>query len=112
TTDWNEARSVLAGHTFTGLIWLGLLIGLAPTLLWWMLPLLIGLIGSIPFAVCTGRVSWGQAARRRGWFLIPEETNPPTELRDLARLLPPARVEPSQLDAGNDEGLVRVLLDP
>jgi len=112
TTDWSEARSVLAGHTCTGLIWLGLLIWLAPTLMWWMAPLLIGLIGSIPFAVCSGRIGWGQAAFRRGWFLIPEETNPPSELRDLKRLIAHEHPAIPQVGAGADEGFVCVLLDP
>jgi membrane glycosyltransferase len=113
TTDWREAGVVMLAHTLTGLVWLAALLAFAPALVWWMLPLLIGLIGAMPFAVLSGRVSIGQAARRRGWFAIPEELNPPPELLDLSLATKSVRPEtPPLASVGRDEGLVRVVLDP
>ncbi len=112
-TEWREARAMLFGHTVTGVIWLGVLLAFAPSLVWWMLPLLVGLAGAIPFAVWTGRVSLGRAARARGWFATPEELAPPVELVALAAAEsnPPDNLPP-KVDHGRDEGLIRVVLDP
>lgn len=57
----------------------------APGLLIWLTPVLAGLVLSAPLAYLTGMSKLGLAARRRGWFLIPEEVAPPPELRPLDR---------------------------
>lgn len=114
STSWAEAGSFLLGHTMVGLGWLLILVTLAPSLLWWMSPILVGLVGAIPLAVFTGRNSVGKAARNRGWFSIPEELSPPQELIDLAafeksglhEIIPPLSC------TNDDEGLIRVVLDP
>ncbi|MCP4251169.1 MAG: hypothetical protein GY778_29375 [bacterium] len=62
---------------------------LAPDYLWWLLPVLAGLILSIPFVWTTARPDLGLAARRWGLFLTPEETAPPDELLHLT-------IEPQQ----------------
>jgi membrane glycosyltransferase len=56
----------------------------APDLLPWLSPVLAGLILAVPIAVLSSRVGLGLAARRHGWFLIPEEIAPPKELGWLA----------------------------
>jgi membrane glycosyltransferase len=41
---------------------------------------LLGLVLAIPLALLSGRADVGLAAARRGWFLVPEEIDPPREL--------------------------------
>jgi membrane glycosyltransferase len=49
---------------------------LAPSYLPWILPVVTGLILSIPIAVLTSRRDVGMAARRIGVFVTPEEMQP------------------------------------
>jgi membrane glycosyltransferase len=65
----------LLGASWALLTWL-----LTPTLLPWLAPVLLGLVLAIPLAMLSGRVDLGVAAGRRGWFLVPEEIEPPREL--------------------------------
>lgn len=53
---------------------------LAPDYIWWLLPVVIGLVLSVPFVWVTARPDVGLAARRYGLFVIPEERAPPPEL--------------------------------
>ena len=65
----------LIGGSWALLTWL-----LTPVLLPWLLPVLLGLVLAIPLAQLSGRSDLGLAAARRGWFLVPEEIEPPREL--------------------------------
>lgn len=69
----------------------------SPGLLVWLSPVVLGMILAVPIALLSGRRSIGLAARRHGWFLIPEETDPPQELRDL--MLPDERGDPDDCRA-------------
>jgi membrane glycosyltransferase len=83
-------------HTLFGLAlgvssWL-----VAPTLLLWMLPVVLGMVLAIPLAVLTGSPAIGRAFARAGLLLIPEERRPPEVLararacaRELAHSLRP-----------------------
>jgi membrane glycosyltransferase len=63
-----------------GLAWGAAIILMAPRYIWWMMPILAGLILSAPLTMLTSRASVGRWMRRRGLLLTPEETNPPAEL--------------------------------
>jgi membrane glycosyltransferase len=73
---------------------------------WWLAPILVALVLSVPLAIVVSRVRWGARARRWGLFVTPEETDPPDELRDLNALL--AAPWP---DAGSD-GFARAVVAP
>jgi membrane glycosyltransferase len=45
---------------------------------------LLGLVLAVPLALLSGRPGLGLAAARRGWFLVPEEIQPPPELAWMA----------------------------
>jgi membrane glycosyltransferase len=75
----------LIGASWTLLTWL-----LTPTLLPWLAPVLLGLVLAIPLAMLSGRVDLGLAAGRRGWFLVPEEIEPPRELAWMGNRIPAA----------------------
>ncbi|ADJ29386.1 glucans biosynthesis glucosyltransferase MdoH [Nitrosococcus watsonii] len=51
-----------------------------PVFFWWLTPVLIGLVLSIPLSMYSSSIYLGQRAREKGLFLIPEETWPPQVL--------------------------------
>src|SRR5262245_15032742 len=75
-----EALIRMKWHITIGLVWGAIILAFAPKFIWWMAPVLIGLLVSAPLTMWTSRATLGQKARERGYFLIPEETNPPAEL--------------------------------
>jgi membrane glycosyltransferase len=85
----------------------------APILIPWLVPVLTGLTLAVPFARLTASRRLGEVARAHGWFLIPEESNPP---RELARLNEPDAPEHSpffeQPDYADHLGLLHAVLDP
>jgi len=49
-----------------------------------MLPVLLGMLVSVPITVLSSRSDLGRALRRHGWLLTPEETAAPPELAALS----------------------------
>ncbi len=82
-----EALSSLGVLFAAGLAWGGLILVAAPDYVWWVMPVLAGLVLAVPAAVLSSRSGAGAWARDRGLFLIPEETSPPEVLTDAARAL-------------------------
>lgn len=82
--DWADAFVNYGGITAMGVVWALVAYQLAPDLLTWMSPVLIGLFLAIPIAVLTSQPTVGAMAKRFGWFLTPEETNPPAVVVDYA----------------------------
>ncbi|MBQ5515955.1 MAG: glucans biosynthesis glucosyltransferase MdoH [Acetobacter sp.] len=58
----------------------------SPALFFWMTPILLGLMFSIPLVALTSSRIIGQQFRRSGLLLIPEETKPPVVLDILKRI--------------------------
>ncbi|HEY6453159.1 MAG TPA: glucans biosynthesis glucosyltransferase MdoH [Steroidobacteraceae bacterium] len=81
--SWREALLRHKWHLALGLVWGGAILALAPKFIWWMMPVLAGMLIAVPFTVLTSRSSLGRALRARGWLLTPEETAPPPELATL-----------------------------
>lgn len=73
-------RPLLASHgvqTALGLLVLGLLLWLSSSLLYWMLPTVIGLILAIPLSALSGSKTAGRWLATWGLLGIPEEATPP-----------------------------------
>jgi membrane glycosyltransferase len=85
--SWREALVRHKWHLLLGLAWGVAILALAPKFIWWMLPVLVGMLISVPFTVLTSRVSLGHALRERGLLLTPEETSPPPELAAVTAAL-------------------------
>ncbi|MBI3784026.1 MAG: glucans biosynthesis glucosyltransferase MdoH [Deltaproteobacteria bacterium] len=100
------ADTVVASAWAVGLYWLN------PTYFWWVTPIIVALILSIPTSVYSSRVSLGERARRRGLFLIPEETTRPRELLDLDRHQEEAERQAARLHPAERDGFVRAVVDP
>src|SRR5205807_927707 len=70
-------------HVLFGLVWGAAILSMAPRYIWWLMPILSGLVLSVPLTMLTSRASVGRWMRRRGLLLTPEETNTPDELLAL-----------------------------
>ncbi|MCK9515043.1 MAG: glucans biosynthesis glucosyltransferase MdoH [Ottowia sp.] len=84
-TSWRMALRHHALGTLLGTAWAAGVYWVNPGYLWWLAPIVGSLIVSIPISVYSSRTTLGRAARRKELLLIPEETNPPPELRATAR---------------------------
>ena len=82
-TSWREATRRHGLHTLLGLAWSIAVYWLAPSYIWWLLPVTGALALSIPISVYSSRVSLGRALRRARLFVIPDEADPPRELRTV-----------------------------
>ncbi len=78
-----------------GIAWGAIILTFAPEYIYWMLPVLAGLILSVPLTMITSRSSLGLKLRERGYLLTPEETHPPVELAELRAL----QLQPSLADS-------------
>lgn len=101
-TGWDEALRQHGGHTLLGLAWGGGVFWLNPVFLWWLLPIVGALVLSIPLSVFSSRVALGRRLRRWRWFLIPEETRPPPELRATQAYLQATGAAPDFAQAAAD----------
>ena len=82
-TGFTEAALAHGGHTLIGIV-AGVLSYLyVPAFFWWFIPVLLGLGLAIPVSMLSSSMALGRQARQLGLFLTPEETEPPTVLRDL-----------------------------
>ncbi|WP_108126316.1 glucans biosynthesis glucosyltransferase MdoH [Saccharospirillum mangrovi] len=73
-------RPLIARHgvqTILGMLVLGLLLWQSSSLLYWMLPTVIGLILAVPLCALTGSKTAGQWLAKWGLLGIPEEAAPP-----------------------------------
>jgi len=105
--DWREPILTFAGVTLLGMGWTALAWWYSPLFCMWMSPVLLGLMLSIPYAIATSGPLLGR------FFAVPEETDPPPLLRDLAANLARARENPPLLpELAPYGGLMEVLLDP
>lgn len=80
---WSEAVRSLGGVTLFGLVVCGALAWIAPALLAWSLPLTLGSLLSVPFAVVTAAPGTGRAMVRVGLCATREEIAPPWEIARL-----------------------------
>jgi membrane glycosyltransferase len=102
-TGWRAALSRHGVHTLVGVVWAAYVWWLNPSYLWWLLPVVGALILSIPLSVLTSRAGLGRKLRRRKYFLIPEESDPPPVIRATRRYWHQAR---------QSIGLAEAIVDP
>ena len=112
STPWSEAFRFHIGGTLFGLLW-GLAMYLyAPKFCWWISPIFIPLCLSIPLSVYTSRSGIGLWLRRRGLLLIPEETAPEKEIRDVLSFTRELEAMPAPLGMARENGFARAVVDP
>lgn len=64
-------------HTVLGIATTIVVWQYAHSLFWWMLPITVGLMLSIPISMFSSRESWGLWAKKHHFFIIPEEVEMP-----------------------------------
>jgi membrane glycosyltransferase len=74
-------------HTLLGLLVTGLLLWVSVSLLYWMLPMVIGLILAIPLSALSGSKAAGQWLERQRLLSIPEELAAPDIMRRRQQFL-------------------------
>jgi membrane glycosyltransferase len=111
-TGWREAVRQHGLDSLVASAWGAALFWLNPGYFWWLTPIIGALILAVPVSVFSSRVSSGDRSRRLGLFLIPEESAPPVELRDLAALHAAAEERTAALPPREHDGFVRAVVDP
>ena len=85
--DWRNMLARHGSHTLVGVLMLMYLLWVSSALLYWMLPMITGLILSIPLSALSGSRSAGRWLARKGMLLTPEECAPPAIIRRRHALL-------------------------
>jgi membrane glycosyltransferase len=111
-TSWREALRHHGADSLFASAWAALLLWLNPDFFWWTTPIIGALLLSIPVSVLTSRVRLGDLTRRLGLFLIPEEIDPPLELRDLQAFHEAGLAKTRSLPPVERDGFVRAIVDP
>jgi membrane glycosyltransferase len=78
--SYGEALRRHALHVVLGLVWGAVILECAPRFIWWIMPVLAGLLFSVFLAVWTSGPTLGRRMRKWGLLLTPEETQTPREL--------------------------------
>ena len=117
--EWSPQRRQVGGSILAETVrrfgWVTLLGGVAalvtllftPPLFYWLIPVLAGLVFSIPLAMWSASEVWGERLRRLGLLLIVEEAEPPAVVRRLERSL----AQPGAAPALGDR-FAQAVLDP
>jgi membrane glycosyltransferase len=98
-TSWREALRRHGWQTLLGVGWAAGVYWLNPSFLWWLLPIVGALMLAVPLSVFTSRVTLGRRLRDKHLFLIPEELNPPQEIRSMMQSVRGAVSVPGFVDA-------------
>jgi membrane glycosyltransferase len=85
-----------------GIAWAAVILAIAPRYIWWMTPIVAGLVLSAPLTMLTSRASVGRWMRARGLLMTPEEVDTPRELAALEeRLAEDINLTPAVSDPGS-----------
>ena len=79
--SWRTAVENLWPQTLFGVVVCGLLYLISPSVLYWSLPLTLGYLVAIPFAVVTASPALGRFFQKIGLCGIPEDFNAPKEVK-------------------------------
>jgi membrane glycosyltransferase len=85
---YGEALRRHAFHVVLGIVWGAVILYCAPRFIWWIMPVLAGLLFSVLLAVWTSGPKLGRWMRSLGLLLTPEETDVPPELAAVHRCAP------------------------
>ncbi|BDS06091.1 glucans biosynthesis glucosyltransferase H [Oceaniferula spumae] len=103
-TSWDDAFAAHGAQSLIGILTSILAILIDPILFWWMSPVLIGLVLSIPVSVITSRLDLGLNAKHDGLFLVPVEYDAPREVREA--------LDFEAVERKEFAGLTAAVLDP
>ena len=111
--SWRACAAAHLGHLLLALGFGGLVVWLAPSILPWLIMVLLGPVVAMPFSRALASSALGLAVRKKGWFVVPEEIHPPWELQSLLKPLDlSAKPLPLARRFEADAGLLLAVLDP
>jgi membrane glycosyltransferase len=111
-TGWLEAFRFHGVELALGVLWGTGVYWINPSFFWWLAPILLSLVLSIPLTVYFSRSDAGLKFREAGLFLIPEEIHPPEELVWLRNHLRDTQVSTRVLSIERGDGFRRAVVDP
>jgi membrane glycosyltransferase len=85
-------------HLAIGLAWGAVILYFAPRYIWWLAPVLAGMVLAVPITVITSHTGIGVWLRKHRLLLTPEEAEPPKEWAALQ-----ARLNPDTAAAGTSQ---------
>jgi membrane glycosyltransferase len=88
---WRQAWYAHRDQTIAGIAATALVAVFIPGALWWLSPILVGLVFSVPICMLVSNAAVGAWLKRRGWLQIPEEVEPPPIVRQFDQALYDAR---------------------
>ncbi len=109
---WSSAIREHWQHTLIGLGWGAIVWRIDPRTFWWFVPVVAGMVLSVPLSVFTSRSSWGTRARSLGLFLTPEEVCPPPEIAGLRIRVAALEKSIKAARRSPDSGMAEAILDP
>lgn len=107
--SWEEAFERQGGHMLLGIVLFAGTWMWAPSLLPWLIPLVGGLLLSVPMSIYSASATLGVAAQKLGLFLTPPEVEVPAILTRSDALTEERKLE---LGANPPDVLTSVLNDP
>ncbi len=111
--DWREIIITHWPHTVIGIIIAVAAWMLNPVLCYWLSPIFLGIILSIPLSIVLSDLDAGIKLRKSGFFITPQENNPPQTVAHLEKNLKMCASHVASTEwAGSDYGLLQVVLDP
>lgn len=111
--DWGEALTAYWGHSLIGILWGFVAWHINPAFFWWMSPIFIGLLLSIPLAILLSKKSVGSLLCRMKLLSTPQEISPPVELAELQTSLSLCEQHVPPLDLlRKNYGFMQVVIDP
>ena len=111
-TPWSEAFRFHLGATLLAALWATALYHLNYRFFWWVSPIFVPLLLSIPLSVVTSSPGLGRWLRRVGLALIPEEVAPPRELIELNAMHLENQQTPRPLRIPKGQGVALAVVDP
>ncbi len=112
STSWLDAIHFHGFGMVLGVFWSTAVWLIAPDFFWWLTPILLALILSVPLSVWSSRTNVGHRFRQMGFLLTPVETDPPPELRAVQSYQQDYNSSTSPLSVTKDQGFVRAVTDP
>ncbi len=112
--DWREPLLTFGWETIIfGFGWGAITWFVAPSFFWWLLPVLAGIVLSVPFALITSLRMEEDPGAKTGLFRVPDLVDEPPVLANLRNHLQKAgaRIEPHPR-LQSDYGFMLVVLDP
>lgn len=111
-TPWSEAIRFHLGGALLAALWAMALYFLNERFFWWVSPIFVPLVLSVPLSVAGSMPATGRWLRRAGLLLIPEEVDPPPELVELKALHQRNLQAPRPLGIPKGQGVALAVVDP